>query len=342
MSNFSLLQHNLSLIALISGKRLCNGIKVFSSFYLSRLFKKVIYWGNPLSISIEPTNLCNLACPECPTGLKALTRRSGMVNIDFFTKIIDQIYRETAYLTLYFQGEPFLNPDFFRMVEYARKRKIYVMTSTNAHYLTEKSCEMTIKSGLNKLIVSIDGSDQQTYEYYRKGGQLSTVLEGVKRLTDTKKRLKAKHPFVMLQFIVFRQNEHQIEDIRRLAKEMGVDHLALKTAQVYDYEKGKNNIPENIKYSRYKRQKDGTYRIKNKFYNHCWRSWQSCVVTWDGQVVPCCFDKDAKYNAGSLKEQSFQDIWKGNALKTFRQNLLKNRKDIDICQNCIEGTKIWI
>jgi radical SAM protein with 4Fe4S-binding SPASM domain len=336
------LQDTKNLLRTITLKRVWNGLKVLSSFYLSRLIRHPLHWGMPMSISIEPTNLCNLGCTECPTGLKLLTRRNGNLHMELFQKTIDQIDRTTPYLTLYFQGEPFMNPSFFDFVQYASSKKMYVTTSTNGHYFSEAHCRKAIESGLSRMIVSIDGTTQDVYEKYRKGGKLNKVLEGLRLMMETKKMMKARNPLVVLQFIVFKDNEHQIEDIQRLAKELGVDHLALKTAQVYDYEKGKDIIPDNVKYSRYKKRKDGSYEIKNKYYNHCWRSWQSSVITWDGQMVPCCFDKDAKYKVGDLKNESFKAVWQSPGLKTFRGSILKNRKEIDICRNCIEGTKIWI
>jgi len=332
----------ISLLRTLTFKRFFNGVKVAVSFYLSRLLRKTIHWGMPMSLSVEPTNICNLKCPECPTGMKILTRRSGTLHPELFRKIIDQVYPTTPYLTLYFQGEPYLNPDFFNFVNYARKKKMYFTTSTNGHFLNEANCEKTVSSGLSKLIISVDGTTQDVYQQYRVGGDLQTVIRGIKCLMETKKKMNSLYPFVVLQFIVFRQNEHQIDEIRRIARETGVDFLALKTAQVYDYESGKNIIPENIKYSRYRKTKDGTYIIQNKYYNHCWRSWQSCVMTWDGHIVPCCFDKDARYKAGSVLEKPFREIWHNESLNSFRQNILKARKNIDICTNCTEGTKIWI
>lgn len=326
----------------ITLKRIWNGLKVLSSFYLSRLIRKPVHWGMPMSISIEPTNLCNLGCTECPTGLKILTRRNGNLSMPLFQKTIDQIYKFTSYLTLYFQGEPFMNPAFFEFVAYASKKKMYTTTSTNGHYFTEANCKKAVDSGLSRLIVSVDGTTQDVYEKYRKDGNLAKVIEGLEMMMRTKKELKAKNPLVLLQFIVFKDNEHQIEDIQKLAKDIGVDHLALKTAQVYDFENSKNIIPDNVKYSRYKKRKDGSYEIKNKYYNHCWRSWQSSVITWDGHMVPCCFDKDATYKVGDLKSESFKDVWESEDLKLFRGSILTNRKQIDICQNCVEGTKIWI
>ena len=119
------------------------------------------------------------------------------------------------------------------------------------------------------------------------------------------------------------------------------DEVVFKTAQVYDFENGNPLIPENIKYSRYKKNCNGTYSIKNKLLNQCWRMWSSCVVTWDGIVVPCCFDKDAKHKLGDLKNQNFNELWESAKYQNFRQSILKSRKEIDICKNCSEGTKVW-
>ncbi|MFC2114193.1 radical SAM/SPASM domain-containing protein [Bacteroidota bacterium] len=326
----------------ISLPRIWNGLQVLSSFYISRLIRKPFHRGMPLSLSIEPTNLCNLGCTECPTGLKTLTRRSGQLHMELFKHVIDQVKQTTPYLTLYFQGEPFMNPDFFEFITYASQQNMYVTTSTNGHYFSAENCRKAIESGLSRLIVSIDGTTQEVYEKYRIGGKLEKVVDGLKQMMAVKKDMKARNPLVVIQFIVFRDNEHQVEDIKTLAKEIGVDHLALKTAQIYDLEKGNEIIPENVKYSRYRKLKDGTYKIKNNYYNHCWRSWQSSVITWDGDMVPCCFDKDAKYKVGNLQTVSFLEVWKSEALKDFRATILRNRKEIDICRNCIEGTNVWI
>lgn len=333
---------NLNFLKTFSFSRVWNALKVIFSFYLSRLVRTPIHWGYPMSISVEPTNKCNLGCTECPTGLQILTRHIGKLNMDLFAKIIDETHKHTAYLTLYFQGEPYMNQNFHDFVKYATEKKMYVTTSTNAHYLSEANCRKTIESGLSRLIISIDGTTQDVYEHYRRGGNLQMVIDGTKRLMDMKKQMKSKTPHVVLQFIVFKKNEHQVEDVKKLAKELGVDHLGLKTAQVYDYEKADQIIPENVRYARYKKNNEGKYQIKSKYYNHCWRSWQSCVVTWDGNMVPCCFDKDAEYIVGNVNEHHFLKVWKSKALNEFRHKLLNQRKNINICQNCTEGTKIWI
>ena len=336
------LNDTVNLFSKLTPRRLWNAGKVWGSYQLSKLMKKPLQWGYPVSISFEPTTSCNLRCPECPSGLREFTRPTGMLKKDFFTQTIDEIYKDLMYLVFYFQGEPYLNPDFLKMVKYAHDKGIYTATSSNAHYLTDAKAKETVESGLDRLIISIDGTTQDVYQQYRVGGKLDKVLEGARNIVKWKKELNSKTPFVFFQFLVVKPNEHQIEDVKRLAKEIGVDQVRFKTAQIYDYENDPNNLLTSIdKYSRYKKDKDGKMQIKSGLQNHCWRLWSANVITWDGLVVPCCFDKDATHQLGNLKMQSFKETWHNDNYKQFRRELMTSRKNIDICANCSEGLKVW-
>lgn len=298
--------------------------------------------GMPFSISVEPTTSCNLRCPECPSGLRSFSRPTGMLTLDTYQQIVDELADYLIYLILYFQGEPYLNRQLFDFIRYASERRVYTAISTNAHYLTPTNARKTVESGLSRLIISIDGTTQETYQNYRIGGKLEKVLEGTRNLIEAKKELKSQTPYTIFQFLVVKPNEHQINEVNALAKEYGVDYVAFKSAQVYDYENGNPLIPLNERYSRYKKQADGTYTIKNKLLNHCWKMWHSCVFTWDGKVVPCCFDKDAEHQMGSIQDVSFKEIWHSDEYNHFRRSILKGRNQIDICTNCTEGTKVWV
>ena len=337
------LTDSLNFLSKLTLRRLVNMVKVYSSYQWSKWTGRSVQWGLPISVSFEPTTSCNLRCPECPSGLRAFTRPTGMLQRDFFTETINQLAPHLSYLIFYFQGEPFLNPKFLDMVKYAASKKIYTATSTNAHYLTDDVARRTVESGLDRLIISIDGTTQEVYQQYRVGGKLHRVLEGARNVVKWKKELKRKTPFIIFQFLVVRHNEHQIEEVRRLARETGVDDVWLKTAQVYDYENDPNGlIPTINKYSRYKKDRNGKMQFKgNMAANHCWRLWHDPVITWDGAVVPCCFDKDAQHKLGSLQQQSFTEIWRSGAYNKFRKSVLESRQNIDICANCSEGVKVW-
>jgi radical SAM protein with 4Fe4S-binding SPASM domain len=330
-----------NLLSKLTLARAINAGKIFSSFYVSKLFQQPAHWGKPISVSIEPTTSCNLRCPECLSGLRAFNRPAGMLQQNFYTGIIDELAEHLLYLTFYFQGEPFLNPGFLEMVKYASEKNIYTSTSTNGHFLDDDHARRTVESGLDRLIISVDGTTQEVYEQYRVGGKLDKVIGGTKNILKWRKQQNSDTPLVVFQFLVVKPNEHQVEDIIRLGKELGVDDVWFKTAQVNDFENGNEFIPATEKYSRYKKKVDGKFIIKNKLLDHCWRMWHSCVITWDGKVVPCCFDKDAKHQLGDLTRQSFAEVWNSESYKTFRAALLRSRKEIDICTNCSEGTTVW-
>src|SRR5258708_37381547 len=172
-------------------------------------------------------------------------------------------------LVIYTHEEQYLNPSLLDMVKYAAGKKIYTATSTNAHYLNDENAKRTIESGLDRLIISIDGTTQEVYQQYRVGGNLDKVIEGAKNVVKWKRKLKSRTPFIIFQFLVVKPNEHQIDDVKKLAKEIGVDDVWFKTAQIYDYENDPNQlIPTINKYSRYKKSSNGSYEFKGSLSNH--------------------------------------------------------------------------
>ena len=334
------LRDKYQLVKKITGKKAINALRLLISFYYSRIIKKTELNAMPMGLSIEPTTSCNLRCSECPSGLRSFTRPTGMLKQDTFKKVIDELEKKLIWLTFYFQGEPYLNKEFLDMVKYASGKGLYTMTSTNAHYFTDEMAKKTIESGLSRIIISMDGMEQSTYERYRTGGSLEKVKDGLEKLVKWKKELNSSTPHIVLQFIVFDHNQHEVNAIKKFGKQAGVDEVKIKSAQVYDF----NNsalIPSDEKYARYKKDGD-SFKIKNTLMDHCWRMWSSAVVTWDGKVIPCCFDKDAHYQLGNVQDENFETVWKSPAYTSFRDKVLVNRKSIDICTNCTEGTEVWL
>lgn len=327
-------------IRVLSMSRMYNLILIYLSYYYSILFKRPFHQGMPFSISVEPTTSCNLQCPECPSGLRKFSRPTGNISFGRFKEYIDKAGSNLVYLMLYFQGEPFLNKDIFQIISYARSKRVYTTTSTNGHFLSGiDNAEKLIDSGLNRLIISFDGTTQVAYEKYRRGGDLQQVKDGIVNLVSMKKKLGVSHPYIILQFLVMGHNEHQMAEARKFAKYHGLK-IEFKSAQVYDPHQDEGFIPRiNKNYSRYHKQKDGSYSLKSTLPDRCFRMWSGLVITWDGKVVPCCFDKDASYVLGDLNNQEMREIWKGQEYQKFRTAILKKRSSIDICRNCTEGLK---
>ncbi|MDP4281820.1 MAG: radical SAM/SPASM domain-containing protein [Bacteroidota bacterium] len=326
-------------------RRILNFFRILLSYYYSRIIKKPVQGGLPFSISFEPSNLCNLSCPECPTGKNILKREKGIASLSTARTVLDQVSSQAFYLNLSFQGEPFLNPDVIKMIRMAKQRKMFVTISTNGHFLDPETCFQIVESGLDSILISVDGTTQEVYEKYRIGGSLAKVSEGVRNLVDAKINAKKRHPRITLQFLVFRHNEHQIKEIRQMARLWGADTVKLKTAQIYNFETGSSRMTTIQRFSRYiaipeknadKNTGQEKYRIKYHLSNHCFRLWSTCVITWDGRVVPCCFDKNADFEMGNICYEIFKDIWFGEKFNHFRENILNNRKGVFICRNCVK------
>ncbi|HQB68984.1 MAG TPA: radical SAM/SPASM domain-containing protein [Paludibacteraceae bacterium] len=289
----------------------------------------------PVSLSIEPTAICQLHCPECVLGSKQLTRSNTLINFDLYKKIIDEAGDNLMYLLLYFQGEPFLSPNIFDMITYANNKNIYTATSTNAQNIDQAVAAKIVKSGLNKIIISLDGVTQKTYETYRVGGKIEKTLQAIESINIEKKLQNSRFPAIELQMIVFRHNQHEIEAFKKMTRKMNVQKVTIKTAQIYNYDEKSELIPTIKKYSRYKNV-NGNWQLKKKLRNRCLRIWQSAVITTDGELLPCCFDKNASFSYGNLKEKSVTALWNSDKAIAFRKQVLSDRKNIDICQNCSE------
>ena len=305
------------------------------------MIRKPIVWGMPITYSIEPTNFCNLKCPECPSGTGELTRQLGFLSVENFREIVDQISDTGFYIQLFFQGEPYLNKQLGEMVAYAQKKNVYVSVSTNGNLITPKNIDKLIENVPDKIIFSLDGLDEESYQNYRVGGTFKKADDALNLLIEAKRKLKLKKPFVELQFIVMKQNEHLIEEVNAYCKSRGVDRLVFKTMQVSSYDNAIKFLPTDGKYSRYIIS-NGDYKLKGKQSNHCFALWRTAVITWDKQMVPCCFDKDANYNLGDLRKNSIKEIWKSESYQKFRLGVLTNRKGNPMCNNCTEGLKVNI
>lgn len=332
----------LSWFKYLSVVRVVNVIGLLLGYYLSRILRKSIHIGLPFHVSMEPTTACNLGCPECPSGLKKFSRPTGKMAIDQHKEWLQELSKTVFYVTYYFQGEPFLNPNFLELIKEAKHQRMFTSTSTNAHFIDQKNAEKIVESGLDQLIISVDGVSQEVYEQYRVHGNINKVWIATAALVEAKRKLKSKTPLLIFQCLAVKPNEHEISSVFEKAKELGVDEVRIKSAQLYDYKFGNQLMPENESYSRYIKTRNGEYKLKNPGGNHCWRMWSGSVITWDGQIVPCCFDKDASHAMGELTKETFQQVWNNPRYKRFRNAVLSNRQAIDICQNCSEGSKVWL
>jgi radical SAM protein with 4Fe4S-binding SPASM domain len=309
-----------------------NALLAGYSFIKSTISGEATISGMPVTIGIEPTNHCNLNCPECLSGSGLMTRKQGFMETGLFDKIVTELEPYILGMSLYFQGEPMLHPQFFSFLK--RSVNINTTVATNGHFLSAENAEKLVTSGLKKLVVSLDGMDQANYSAYRVNGELDVVIEGIRNVSKARKK-HSSSPELIIQFIVNRQNEHQIPEARNFANKMSAS-LKLKSMQIINGETFEKWLPVRQKYRRYE-FKEGRYAIRSRLPDRCARLWFNPVITWDGKVLPCCFDKNADHVMGDMNEASFREIWNGPKYRIFRKSILSGRNLTDICRNCTSG-----
>jgi len=289
-------------------RRPFNMFRALLSFLTSSLTGKVTGRWMPSFIGIELTNHCNLNCPECITGSGQMTRPKGFMPLTLFDRILEQTGPYLYNINLFFQGESMMHPDFFTFLE--KSVKFHTILSTNGQFLSSEKAEKLAVSGLKKLIVSLDGMDRETYAFYRHNGDFQKVIDGIKKISGAIKRTGS--PLKLeIQLLVNSRNESQIAEAQKFASEVNAE-LRLKSMQVLDEERAGEWLPENERFRRY-RIGNGKYKLKSRLRNRCLRLWLNPVISWDGKVIPCCFDKNADHIMGDLTTESFKEIWQGAA-----------------------------
>ena len=313
-------------------KRPDNIISAGFSYIRSHLFPDGVIRGMPVTVSVEVTNHCNLSCPECFSGSGRMKRDRGYMDISLFEKIVGELKPYLYKMSLYFQGESMLHPHFNSFLE--KSRGISTTLATNGHFLTPGNAEMLALSGLNKLIVSLDGIDQDIYSAYRINGDVNVVMNGIRNVSEAIKK-NSSFLKLVIQFLVNRLNEHQIPGARRFAKEVNAS-VRFKSMQIINEGAFEKWLPSKRKFRRYE-LKENKYSILSRLPGNCARMWFNPVITWDGKVIPCCFDKDAGHILGDINQESFRKVWTGERYAMFRKGILNGRKMTEICRNCTSG-----
>jgi MoaA/NifB/PqqE/SkfB family radical SAM enzyme len=323
-------------------KKILNSIYVaFNYFFIKSLTVK-----HPVRLVFDPTNHCNLQCPLCPTGQGRMDRAIGFMDVDKFKLIIDENYKYLFEVDLYNWGEPLLHKDIYEMISYAESKNIRVTISSTLNYLTDIMAEKIVSSGLERLIVSLDGANQETYEHYRIGGNFDYVIRNVRKIIDIKKKKNSKYPLIIWEFLIFSHNEKEISNAKRQAKKIGFDKFIVKYIrsdmgiELFQSDKEKiigagKWLPTNDSMSRfyYKKEKK---KIKPQ---SCIFLWTQGTINWNGAVSPCCAVYDESYDFGNAFEvNSFLEVWNNDKFKEARSIVKNNTSQNNcVCSNCLKN-----
>ena len=319
----------------LTRSRFINALRCYASYALNRLGSALFrtpytIHHTPLFVSVEPSAVCQLRCPACPVGLSAtrsVSPQGGLMPRDLWERALSQI-KETAWVVqFYFQGEPLLNKDLPLMIREAHDAGLYTIVSTNAQAMTPELANALVAAGLDRIIISMDGLTQESYSAYRVGGSLDQCKAALRWLQEA----KSAGLTIELQVLRLRSNEHEWAAFKKEYKALGADRLVFKTAQLYDYRHGHPLMPSEPRYRRYEQHADGLW-YRKPLGKGCFRVWSGVVIAANGDVLPCCYDKDHAHAYGNLRTASLRDLFSGPAARTFRAQALLQTPQI--CQEC--------
>jgi radical SAM protein with 4Fe4S-binding SPASM domain len=302
--------------------------------WMSRQLKLVRPLNMPFNIMIEPTNVCNLKCPACPTGSDRLPFKKGRMSIGDFRTLVDELGPYGAYAQLWGFGEPFLHPDLLDMVAYCKEFDMEVRISTNGQFLGDTPrAERLVRSGLDSLKISLDGATEETLQRYRVNASLDRIIDGIKQINEAKRRCGSRYPRLILQFIVMKHNQHEIPRMKELAAELKMKYKQ-KTVWV-EADTAKALLPEKG-YSRfYIDSETQALRPVKERRGLCPFPWNWAMVNWDGTVVPCCKDPYRYHLFGNVFEGNYRTIWRSAEFADFRKRLLRDPSRVKKCNRCV-------
>jgi radical SAM protein with 4Fe4S-binding SPASM domain len=303
--------------------------------------QKTILRCLPYYFIVDVCNVCNLRCPLCPTGNTTIARRQAMLSLDQYKDVFDRIKEYALVVSFYNHGEPLLNPDVFSIIEHTHRSRVGTNISSNFNWPQPVDINDFIRSGLDYVTVSLDGVTQEAYQKYRVRGDIAEVFDNLRRLISAKKALKSKTPFVEWQFIVFKHNEHEMDQARKLASEIGVDLLrfispGIPPEDMHKPELQEKWMPDNPLY--WERNPKLVEERGYVFDQACFYLYRSMFIYPGGGVTPCCFAHDDKQDFGNIYQNSVSEIWNNRMYRSARVLFSKTAPAEDrvetICDKC--------
>jgi MoaA/NifB/PqqE/SkfB family radical SAM enzyme len=288
----------------------------------------------PSVLIAELTNLCNLRCRYCRDDADGLVDYLGpgrppiaVGSMDFarYERILEEAAPSLLALVLYVSGEPLVHPDIFRMVRRASDLKVATVLSTNGMLLDASASERLLEAGVDCIKVVVSGFTQSTYERSHRGGDVSVVLRNAALLAEAKRRL-ASPAILVLDFIRFPYNGHEVDDARRFCETHGIS-FGVRAGFTVDEGGGAKQAAVR-----------DAERIRK---TPCDWLWTIMTVGWDGRVLACAnctFTSDPPVMGVAGGGEPIGEAWNGEAFRRFRAAHLRGGRSCHpLCRDCHYG-----
>jgi radical SAM protein with 4Fe4S-binding SPASM domain len=313
----------------------------------------------PIHIQVEHTTYCNLNCKSCERS-KFISYPKHL-RLGDFQRIVEQI--QPKKITLGGVGEPFMHPEILDMVRFAKSKGCSINTTTNGTLLTQERCDQIVKSGLDLIKISIDGATRKTYQTVRGEDKFLQIVDGIRALTDVKKRLDSLKPFVRFNYVMFKDNYHELAEIVELANKLGVDAIYFQPLELVGIEERYASLVGDLTYEDFAREilraldigrtcqvktnlaaiykklpmywKKYRMEMRRQDSRICIIPWFSMYVTVDGIVRPCCSFSQTYADIGNILQNNMKEIWNSERYQRFRKAIREGKRPYAICANCV-------
>lgn len=299
--------------------------------------------ARPLKLTIDTTNVCQLRCPLCPTGLQVHDREKGHASLETLSRLLDELGDYLFFIDFFNWGEPLLNTHLEEFIRLASAKRVVCTVSSNLSVpLSDERVRRLVTSGLSELIVSLDGASQETYGQYRRRGDFDLVCENMRRIAAMKRKLQQSSPLITWQFLVFAFNEHEVETARSLADSLGADRILIRPAYL-DVDRYPLSPADAETIPSWK-PKEPLYQIETltagaatKRHSRCGWHYTSAAVNWDGTVAPCCTVFEKQHDFGTVGDgKSYMEVVNNDAFRSVRDRFAGRTKHPVplVCEKC--------
>jgi MoaA/NifB/PqqE/SkfB family radical SAM enzyme len=328
----------------------------------------------PFMLSLDPSSVCNLHCPLCPTGTDCGLREKTLMSFDIYKKVIDELGPFIFFMDLFNWGEPLCNKSLPEMIHYAKRHHMYIRVCTNfSLYLPHDFIRSLVEIPLDEIVISLDGTSQDSNERYRVGSQFDKIIKNIETLVAAKQKANSRFPWITWQFLVFRHNEREINDAKRIARKIGINQLRFEAPYIDIAQDQFKDWPSTItRYNKYSEGINDTCCNKNvspnasidvtvdtlvqnnieeKALNEQYRKlldlrkpvkqgcdwlWMASSINSNGNVSPCCALYEEKHDFGTICDTSFRQVWNDTKYRAARSLFSKGHINGEwvFCANC--------
>jgi len=332
----------------------------FARVFWNMIRRPAITTSLPVHLQMESTDACNLHCTSCSRDM--IVQKARMLDAELWKKVIREI--RPSNINVSGIGEPFLNPQIFEIIQFARERGAAINCATNFTRVKGRHRQI-VECGISQLKVSIDAATRETYRVIRGEDEFEGIIENLKEIRRWKKKLNKSTPSVRFNFALQRFNYQELPALLEMAPELGVDGIYVQYLSYNDMEERKTLLTADMTREGLKKVLEETAVVAKKHHlatnleawerdfdllwkamlpmpeyepnrKQCYFPWMSTWLSADGWVRPCPvmpWTRD-EGRMGNLAEQSFSEIWNNRQYRELREALARGERPTRSCKTC--------